>query len=51
MASNPSTESEDPDVSIKLDFVPDRSFTMADPVRPDALIIKIFKVYVIIGCN
>ncbi len=51
MASNPSTESEDHDVSIRLKSALDSSLTMADPVRPDALIIKIFKVYVIIDCN
>ena len=51
MASNPLMESEDPDVSIKLDFVRDNSLTIADPVRPDALIIKIFKIYAIIDCN
>ena len=51
MASNPLMESEDPDVNIKLDFVLDSSLTIADPVRPDALIIKIFKIYAIIDCN
>ena len=51
MASSPSMESEDPDVNIRLDSVPDSSLTIADPMRPDALIIKIFKVYVIIDCN
>ena len=51
MASNPSTESEDPDVIIKLDFVLDSSLTIADPVRPDAFMIKIFKVFVFIGCS
>ena len=48
MASNPSMESDDPDVNIKLDSEPDSSLTMADPVRPDAFIIKMFKIYVII---
>ena len=48
MASNPLTESEDPDVNIRLYFEPDSSLTIADPVRPDAFIIKIFKIYIII---
>ena len=48
MASNPPTESEDPDVNIRLDFEPDSSVTIADPVRPDAFIISIFKIYIII---
>ena len=51
VAPNPSMESEDPDVNIRLDFVPDSSLTIADPVRPDALIINIFKIYIIIDCN
>ena len=51
MASNPSTESEDPDVNIRLNSVPDSSLTIADPIRPEALIIKIFKIYMIIDCN
>ena len=48
MASNPSMESEDPDVNIRLDSEPDSSLTIADPVRPDAFIINIFKIYIII---
>ena len=48
MASIPSTESEDPDVNIKLEFESDSSLAMADPVLPDALIIKMFKIYKII---
>ena len=48
MASNPSMEPEDPDVNIRLDSELDSSLTIADPVRPDAFIIKIFKIYVII---
>ena len=51
MASNPLMELEDPDVSIKLDFEPDSSFTIADPVFPDAFIIKMFKIYIIIDYN
>ena len=48
MASDPSMESEDPDVNIRLDSEPDSSLTIADPVRPDAVIINIFKIYIII---
>ena len=48
MASNPSMEPEDPDVKIRLDSEPDSSLAMADPVRPDAFIINIFKIYIII---
>ena len=48
MASRPSTEPEDPDVNIRLDFEPDSSLTIEDPVRPDAFIIKMFKIYIII---
>ena len=48
MASNPSMESEDPDVNIRLDSEPDNSLTTADPVRPDAFMINIFKAYIII---
>ena len=48
MASNPPTETEDPDVNIRLDFEPDSSLAIADPVRPDAFIINIFKIYIII---
>ena len=48
MAPSPSTESEDPDVNIKLWLELDSSLTIADPVRPDALIIKMFKIYIII---
>ena len=51
MAPSPSTESEDPDVNIKLWLELDSSLTIADPVRPDALIIKIFKIYIIIDYN
>ena len=51
MASNPSMESEDPDVSIRLDSEPANSLTIADPVRPDAFIINIFKIYIIIDYN
>ena len=48
MASNPSMDPEDPDVNIKLDSESDSSLTIADPVRPDAFIINIFKIYIII---
>ena len=48
MASNPSMEPEDTDVYIRLDSEPDSSLTIADPVRPDAFIINIFKIYIII---
>ena len=48
MASNPSMEPEDPDVNIRLDSEPVSSLTIAVPVRPDAFIINIFKIYVII---
>ena len=51
MASNPSMESEDPDVNIRLDSEPDSSLTIAVPVRPDAFIINMFKIYVIIDYN
>ena len=51
MASNPSMESEDPDVNIRLDPEPDSSLTIEDPVRPDAFIINMFKIYVIIDYN
>ena len=44
MASNPSMELEDPDVNIRLDSERDSSLTIADPVRPDAFIISIFKI-------
>ena len=50
-ASKPSMESEDPDVNIRLDSEPDSSLTIADPVRPDAFIINMFKIYVIIDYN
>ena len=48
MASNPSMESEDPDVNIRLDSEPDSSLVIAAPMRPDAFIINIFKIYIII---
>ena len=51
MASNPPTESEDPDVNIRLEFELDSSLTIADPVRPDAFMIKMFKIYIIIDYN
>ena len=48
MASNPTKEPEHTHLNIRLDSEPDSSLTIADPVRPDAFIINIFKIYIII---